>query len=140
MWAQSRWRLDLGESERLSDEAGVELARCRALRDVDVGFSGIGDATVDALISLPELEILDIAYTRVTDAGLRAIADSELFSRLRSLRLAATRVTADGLRAFAASPRATRLERLDLRGWTDLIIDDELDALLAARFGDAIQT
>ena len=75
----------------LGDEGAKRLARLlrdtRALRELRLGQTGLGDAGVEALAPACRLlELLHVQENQITSAGLRTLADAAM-PRLRSLAL-----------------------------------------------------
>lgn len=80
----------------------------------------IDDAGVSYLPALPELEILDLTGTEVSDESLSKIVSYE---SLRALSLSATNITGSGIAVLRALPN---LEELDIGG-TAAITEDFMD-------------
>lgn len=74
------------------------------------GQRSISDEDLTKLGSLPELEELNLSYTRLTDAGLKSL---EQFPALKRLYLSETQITDAGLNTLA---QRSGLESLDLSG------------------------
>jgi uncharacterized protein (TIGR02996 family) len=90
-----------------------------------------GDAGLLALLrtrGLPQLRVLNISSTGLSDVGLRALAQSDLLRRLTSLNLRDNPdITLAGLRDLVSSPGVAVLEDLDLSG--NRLRDAGLDVL-----------
>lgn len=61
--------LDLGGSE-LRDDDFAAFTGGVALRDLNLGMTLVTDKCIDDLLRLKNLQLLDISYTQITDAGL----------------------------------------------------------------------
>src|SRR5262249_3630007 len=59
--------LRLGGSQGVTDAGMRHLAKLSRLRHLDLGGTNITDRGLDVLSSLPELETVSLAWTRVTD-------------------------------------------------------------------------
>jgi hypothetical protein len=99
----------------------ADADRCAAALDeqastakqIDLSKSDLTDAGLARLASLPQLEILYIAWTKVTDAGMKHLARAR---RLRHLDLFATPIGDESLKRLAQLPD---LESLKL-GYSDV--------------------
>jgi Leucine-rich repeat (LRR) protein len=86
------------------------LSRLTDLRQLGVERTVVGDGILIAIASLPSLETLNLAYTKVTDIALaRAVRN---MTQLRWLSLEETAVTDFSLERIAAG--ASKLRHLDL--------------------------
>jgi Leucine-rich repeat (LRR) protein len=74
----------------------------RKLETLDVSRTRITDAGLGALADFPTLKQLNLGFTRVTDAGLKKL---KALRRLETLSLRGTRVTDKGLRELTELPR-----------------------------------
>lgn len=117
--------------------SGAGLGRLRALEVLDAADTAIEPAGWKEVAALPALRELDVSYTELSDATLGVLASGASAGRLERLRLATTRVSPRGAGALAAFvglrelglayvqigdalapvlPALARLERLDLTG------------------------
>ena len=81
---------------------------------LDLRGARITDAGLEVLQQLPradQLEVLDVANTRISDQGVRCL---DAFRRLRSLNLSGTRVSSSGLVTLQDFP-SLRLLTVDVR-------------------------
>ncbi len=90
--------LDLGGSQRLTDEGLRHLARLRRLRHLDLRGTAITDRGVAVLGELPALETISLAHTRISDAGVASLAPCQ---ELRRVDLSGTRTGDGAIRSLA---------------------------------------
>jgi beta-lactamase regulating signal transducer with metallopeptidase domain/uncharacterized GH25 family protein len=88
-------KLSLSCHGSFDNSIGKEIAQLQNLRSLRVRGDEISDPLIDAIAELP-LESLTLAMTRLSDRGLKTIANS--FEDLRELDIERTGVTEDGLR------------------------------------------
>jgi hypothetical protein len=75
--------------------------------DVQAGnVRTFGDDELTLVLSLPELSVLELQNTNVTDEGLRRVAEASMLN-LRSINLANTGLTDKGLAHLASLPGLT---------------------------------
>jgi len=104
--------LDLAFSSVLTDGGVAHIARLRSLRSLELaGSLSLTDAAFPFLRRLTSLTSLGLAFTPISDAGLRALASGlvglrELKLDLREVSVA---ITDAGLEALCALPRLRRL-------------------------------
>jgi Leucine-rich repeat (LRR) protein len=93
-------------------DAGLEclVKNLTQLQHLELAFTRVTDAGLEHIKGLTELRLLDLLDTRVTDAGLEHIKG---LTQLRTLWLGGTKVTDAGLARLAG---LTKLEILDLGG------------------------
>jgi uncharacterized protein (TIGR02996 family) len=101
----------------------VAAPTVRNVAALHLGASRFDDAAAAVLAggaaALPHLWSLNLGFSRVTHAGLKALATSPLADRLESLSLSHAStddrgIGRAGVEALAESPRLGRLKRLDL--------------------------
>jgi uncharacterized protein (TIGR02996 family) len=100
--------------------ASTHLAR---LTELYLAFDKIGDAGVQAIATSPHLArltLLDLSFTRIGNPGAQALAASPHLARLSTLILTYNEIGDAGAQALAASPHLTRLTKLWLTGNDDL--------------------
>ncbi len=122
------WQPRAQEIARLAQELGVKLVpRSRLATDGVVlrtasAPATVDDATLARLAPIADLIVeVELARTRVTDAGLTTLAT---FTNLRAVDLTRTGVTSAGVKALGP---LTKLEALNL---TDTQVDDTAKATL----------
>lgn len=122
------WQPRATEIARLSKELGVKLVpRSRLATDGIVlrtasAPAAVDDVTLARLAPIADLIVeVELARTRVTDAGLATLAT---FPNLRVVDLTRTPVTSAGVKALGS---LSKLEALNL---TDTAVDDEANATL----------
>lgn len=98
--------LDLGVSKELTDEGVRHLAGLSSLKHLDLSWTGITDHALSVLDSLPLLETLSLAGTRVTDDGAAHLARCHA---LRRVDLSFTRTGDGALRALAGKSELREL-------------------------------
>jgi hypothetical protein len=104
-------------SPRLTSAAMPHAARFRSLRVLGLLGSAVDDRGAAELAdSGPPLTYLLLTGTRVTDAGVAALARMPV---LATLEVANTQVTDTGLKELAGAPRLERLNVEGCRGVTD---------------------
>lgn len=75
--------------------------------DVQAGNAkGFGDDELTPVLSIPELKVLELQNTNVTDQGLRRVAEAGM-PNLRSINLTNTGLTDEGLAYLASLPNLT---------------------------------
>lgn len=100
--------LDVSGSE-ISDRGLSVLAETRSrLRLLDLSFTRVSDAGLEFVAGLPELRHLSLIDSRVTDSGLDSLARLE---RLREIYLAKTAVSAQGEEKLRRKFPMCRIER-----------------------------
>lgn len=120
-------RLNLWGAEGVTDLGVGELSQARALTRLELGRCGsLTDHAVQAVCSLPELEILGLSATSISDAALDSLATAAC---LRRLDLSATALTG---RALAALSQLRSLHSLNMSGCVRLR-PETLGALRAFR-------
>ena len=101
--------LKLAHAPRLTGRGFTNAAWLPALKTAEFYFTALDDVALEALAGCPKLDRLVVSDTRITDAGLRALA------RARALRVLsvehATRLTARGM--AEALPRLGTLQELN---------------------------
>lgn len=125
-WAMCEWpalprltRLSLGHNQIFA--AGIQaLAEAPALRgliSLNLARNIACDEGTAALAASgwTRLQALNLWFNGIGDAGVRALARSEMLSRLTRLNLTANCITSAGARALIESPHLPRLVRLDLQ-------------------------
>ena len=81
------------------------VARMRSLRELNVWDSGVTDAGVKALATLPHLETLYLDGTEITDEALKHLKST---NTLRTLWITRTLVSAEAVRELQhALPKCT---------------------------------
>lgn len=106
---------------RPTEEDFQPLARLKRLRNLSLYGAPVGDATLDAVSGMADLQELNLTHTKVTDDGLKKLAG---LKNLACLILERTAVTNAGLRTLADFPA---LDFLSLNGTR--VTDDGLAAL-----------
>jgi Leucine-rich repeat (LRR) protein len=101
----SVWRCD-----QLTDAALPPLAKLKALRELNLGATNVGDEGLAVLEQLPQLERLVLANTPITDKALTHVGK---LTKLKSLDLSSTTVTDAGMKDLAG---LQQLESLSLAG------------------------
>lgn len=148
-WAHALTYLDLSRNY-LTDDALRMIAGCDTLahlRTLHLNYNSpyhlegaeyteaVTDAGLRALADSPHLRnlrVLSISGTRITASGIEAILNSPHF-RLTGLSVANCQLRRDAMEVIAASPRTARLEVLDLSG-NDEFGSGELRALAESEF------
>jgi len=154
-------RIDLGQNHFGADAARVTRSFRAGFRAVDLRYTRLDDAAVEALAANPALATvthLDLSDTRIGPAGYRALAASPhlrprvlelgsthpdppglgklvrspLVSQVRVLGLSGCRLGADHLAALSRSRQLGHLLRLDLHG--NHVGDGELAGVARARW------
>lgn len=75
--------LKLGSSAWGDDAIGTQLGHWKKLREVDLSHTSIGDATLESLAKLDDLERLDLSgCTKVTPAAVAQLAEAVDFKQL----------------------------------------------------------
>ena len=105
----------------LSEADILEVTTCQSLREIGAQNASISPCVIDALLSLPQLESLDLEGTVFDDAMAKQISTS---TRLASLDLGATRLTRLGLSHLC---QMKQLRSLDL--WATSIEENDIDLL-----------
>lgn len=85
--------------ESLNDRKAAALKNFRKLQFLDLGSTGIFDATLKHLEGMDDLRKLNLVHTKITDEGLRSVGT---LPSLEMLGLYATKVSDDGLRHLHA--------------------------------------
>jgi hypothetical protein len=70
------------------------------------GILNFSDDDLSPVLALPEVRVLELQNTAVTDAGIKQLATAEM-PNLRSINLSGTSLTGDGLLALATLPDLT---------------------------------
>jgi uncharacterized protein (TIGR02996 family) len=148
-WSHSLTYLDLSRNY-LTDDALRMIARCDKfahLRTLHLNYNSpyhlegaehteaVTDAGLRALADSPHLRnlrVLSISGTRITASGIEAVLNSPHF-RLTGLSVANCQLRRDSIEVIAASPRTARLEVLDLSG-NDEFGSGELRALAESEY------
>lgn len=65
-------RLNLWNCSKLDDSAGVELAAFTHLKELDLSYTSVGDATLKTLAGIPGLKLLYLTDTKVTPEAVEA--------------------------------------------------------------------
>jgi hypothetical protein len=79
----------------LTDASCAWIAKNRQLRELELGNALITDRGLDAIVSLPYLELLNLRSSQLTDKGMNKLAT---LTRLRYLNVSGKGITDDGLR------------------------------------------
>jgi uncharacterized protein (TIGR02996 family) len=122
-------------------EGAIALAKCPQLTDLKrlaLGSNEIDDSGVKALAESPHLTSLaklELDTNLIGADGAQALASSSRLSSLKELELSGNAIGLAGARALANSHSLAGLLRLRIR--TD-DVTEEGEALLRARFGDAL--
>ena len=90
--------LNLWRCDQLTDAAMQHVAQCKALRELNLGATNIGDEGVTKLKDLSQLSRLVLANTKLTDAGVKHVGG---LASLQDLDLSSTGVTDAGLAELA---------------------------------------
>src|SRR6185437_14006129 len=98
--------LSLNGSKELTDDGVRHLTALPSLKHLDLSWTGITDDALSVLDSLPLLETLSLAGTRVTDVGAKHLA------RCHALRRVDLSWTATGDGALAALRGKSELHEL----------------------------
>jgi internalin A len=88
------------------DKVLTKLADYVWLREVDLANSSAGDATLQAINGLTDLQIVELKGTQITDDGLRHMAR---WKHLRRLDLSDTAITDEGLKQIMALPQLRKI-------------------------------
>ena len=102
--------LDLART-KVTDAGLAKLAGMKGLKELHLEGTGIGDAGLDHLKTLAELEYLNLYNTKVTDAGLAKLAG---LGKLKALYLWQSGVTKAGVAALKAKLPKTHINN----GWS----------------------
>jgi uncharacterized protein (TIGR02996 family) len=101
-------------------EPDERLPALRNLQRLNLGYSEVTDATVQALVAsrlVETLTHLDLSSNPITPVGLRVLHDSPLWSRLEALNLSGLHLLATpDYAALAEALGRSRLRRLNLTG------------------------
>jgi len=145
--------LTVGQNFKVKDVGlSQALGGMKKLKKLDVSNSGVGDGAMAALLGCPEMQLLAINGSKVTDAGMASVgklahlqelrADPQLTDKglaaiaglkeLKSLDSYNTHVTFAGLKA---SPLLPHLKELKLGGPLCRITDAEVNQLRQAAPG-----
>jgi uncharacterized protein (TIGR02996 family) len=130
-------RISRMRTSQLRRLAQVRLLSAFTLLDVSNGT--IGNDAIPALVRSPyllSLRSLSLSGNRIGEVGTQALAEAATLAGLRTLDLRYNRIGDTGAEALAASAHLTGLSRLDVRACG---ISPETQALLRARFGDAVK-
>jgi uncharacterized protein (TIGR02996 family) len=101
----------------------VQSPVLRHIRELDLSGNDLGNRGPNLLgrsKHLVRLDALNLSFTELGDKGLQALAESPVFSTLRSLQISGNgqsvtaRLGLPGLRAVANSPHLTELTHLDV--------------------------
>lgn len=124
--------LDL-DSDLVSDDAGIGLAKSRSLRNLRMRNCDVGDQFVRNITALSELHTLEISRAGISDEGINCLPrfrklsrlfldhtcvgdeSATTFHRLESLEELSLRGTCITDKGAALISRCTRLRKLDLR-------------------------
>ena len=111
--------LDLS-GNRLTTEHLRPLLASKALASVEelnLSDNNLRSAAVGTIAAadLPRLRVLHLLRTQPEDAGVHALANSELFAGLRSLSLGENNLSASVAESIASGPGAANLRVLDVR-------------------------
>lgn len=109
---------------RLTAEDVHAIARCAALRELRLQSARLDRKALDALLSLPSLQSLDLEGAAFDDRMASKFARS---GTLTSLEIGATRITRRGLESLVRMPN---LRRLDV--WATALSTDDLELLREA--------
>jgi hypothetical protein len=149
-WADSLTWLGLSRNY-LTDDALRDIASCprfSRLRTLHLAYNNnhdqdgadsddrITDVGIRALAESPHLanlRLLSLSGTNVSVAGVEAILNSP-HMRLTGLGLAECRITDEMIRVLANSPALARLEWLDVGGYQDPAVGDRLLPLAESRY------
>jgi uncharacterized protein (TIGR02996 family) len=106
---------------QIGPAGAAELANCRFLKEVSWLVLHDNPLMPEGVIALAERGVcrprdLRMTNTRAGDAGLAALAQSPLLSKVKELEFGSNRLTPSGVVALANSPQVGCLRRLDLRG------------------------
>jgi hypothetical protein len=102
------WIFDRRAENPITDRCLGHIGKLPRLEVLDLGWSRVSDAGLKSLQRLARLRELNLAETSVTDTGVERL---EGLAQLRELNLAGTRITDRGLRSLG---KLTHLEVLDL--------------------------
>jgi len=98
-----------------------EISRCMPLRELGAQGAKVSPQAIDAILTLPRLETLDVEGSAFNDVMAAQVSAS---TSLTSLDVGSTRITGAGLRSIC---KMTQLRSLDL--WATAITEDDLDFL-----------
>jgi Leucine-rich repeat (LRR) protein len=111
-------KLNLGENDGVTDEALAHVGKLTGLRELILWDAPLTDSGLKHLRNLKELTTLDLAFaTKISDAGLDDIA---ALSNLEMLNLAGTKVTDVSPLQKLTRLRELRLGKLKPRGIAEL--------------------
>lgn len=112
--------LNLGECNMESEGLAAVAANCPKLESLTIWRNNIEDAGLVALAksNLRHLQFLDIHDNHIEDEGLIALAQSPVLRTIKTLNLTNTHVGDAGLMALAQSPNVKSLESLIIKGIT----------------------
>jgi hypothetical protein len=91
--------LDLGHNLRFGDNEARQLGRMSSLEALRLNASDIGDTGAKALLALPNLRVLDIAESSISDEAFTG----DLSPRLEWLSIAGTAIDDGAIRSLARS-------------------------------------
>ena len=96
---------------QLATVLGLSWPRLKSLDLSNVGL-GLDGAKLAAGMKAPQLELLDLTYTRITDAGAVAVLSSPLLETLKEVSLRANKLTREAIAPVLKRSHSLRLLNL----------------------------
>lgn len=96
---------------QLTTVLGLAWPRLKSLDLSNVGL-GVDGAKLLAAMKAPQLELLDLTYTRITDVGVVAVLSSPLLGTLKEVSLRANRLTVAAVAPVLKQKHSLRLLNL----------------------------
>ena len=96
---------------QLATVLGLSWPRLKSLDLSNVGL-GLEGAKLVAAMKAPQLELLDLTYTRLTDAGAMAVLSAPLLDTLKEVSLRANKLTAAAIAPVLKRKHSLRLLNL----------------------------
>ncbi|MER2564968.1 MAG: hypothetical protein ABTQ32_29865 [Myxococcaceae bacterium] len=96
---------------QLARVLGLSWPRLKSLDLSNVGL-GLEGAKLVAAMKAPQLELLDLTYTRLTDAGAMAVLSAPFINTLKELSLRANKLTVAAIAPVLKQKHSLRLLNL----------------------------
>lgn len=108
-------------SDDMTEREVLDICQCKTIKELGIQRAQLTMESIEALLSLPALERLDIECTRFNNKMARVLARSET---IIGLDLGATDITRIGLQHLVSMKRLTALDL-----WATALTEDDLELL-----------